>query len=313
MWGGSNLGLHTSFSDGSILETPYFELDVPPATGVAGTMSSVNLAADLLYTEESALAGSSVQMCKQKVHTAVYAVGDVELANNFETKDILQRFSVLCVGDTISKIIVKQGSRVLRETNFATGHCADLCMELEGGGTIANRYDVDLDLDDDPTRAMRLDPTKKLSIVATFATAGDVPATCRILADCEHGHELIQFRSIICTRLPKDINRRRQQFAIRQRFQVPLVILKLHPSTLATRSPPVHHGASTNYNHPVRCSPPSPNPRGRLKILEHLTHSEADTSSDLVIRQQAAFHPIVHRSQGDLQQLGHLLLVHSIC
>jgi hypothetical protein len=190
MWGGDALGLPTAFDDGknqgnvgAILGTPYVELDIPAATGVAGTMTGVNLSGSLVYSEELAAKGSVVNMFKQKVHTENYAQGDIELAKNFETKDVLSRFSVLCAADTITKIIVKHGSRIVREINYNEAQCADLCAEIDAGGGFSNRYDVDFDRDDDPTKGLALDPTKKLSIVATFATAADVPATCRILAD----------------------------------------------------------------------------------------------------------------------------------
>ena len=188
MWGGAQLGMLTAFADangqvGSILGTPYIELDIPAATGVAGTMTAVNLSGSLVYTEELAAAGAVVNMLKQKVHNEAYAAGDVELAKNFETKDILQRFSVLCSADTITQIVVKHGARIVRQVTFGENHVADLCSEIEGGAALPYRYDVDLDQDDDPTRALPLDPTKKLSIVATFLTANDNPAACRILAD----------------------------------------------------------------------------------------------------------------------------------
>lgn len=187
-WSGTELGLPTAFDDGtgrigSILGTPYFEIDVPAATGVAGTMTAVNLSGSLVYTEELAAKGSTVNMSKQKVHTVNYAAGDTELGLNFETKDILQRFSVLCGSDAITKIMVKQGSRIVREVSYRESQCADLCSEIEGESDFAYRFDMDLDQDDDPTRALHLDPTQKLSIVATFATANDNPATARILAD----------------------------------------------------------------------------------------------------------------------------------
>ena len=183
MWGGTSNGLATGFSDGTILGTPYVELDIPAASGVAGTMTAVNLSGSLSYTEEVAVAGSTVNMCKQKVHLETYAAGDVELAKNFQTKDILQRFSVMCVTDTISKIVVKHGDRVVRQVTFGENHVADLAAEIEGGGTIPNRFDIDLDQDDDPTRSVKLNSVDKLSIVATFVTAADVPASCRLLAD----------------------------------------------------------------------------------------------------------------------------------
>ena len=187
-WGGDQLGLLTAFGDAlgnvsSVLGTPYVELDIPAATGVAGTMTAVNLAGSLVYSEDLAVPGSVVSMLKQKIHNEAYAVGEVELAKNFETKDILQRFSVLTAADTITQIVVKQGARIIKQVTFGESHCADLCAEIDGGGSLPNRYDVDFDQDDDPTKGLALDPTQKLSIVATFATANDVPSSARILAD----------------------------------------------------------------------------------------------------------------------------------
>jgi hypothetical protein len=187
-WGGENLGLITGFDDGTgkvgaTLGTPYFYLDIPAATGVAGTMTNVNLAGSLVYSEDLAPAGSVINMCKHKVHPLNYAAGDNECALNFETKDLLQRFSILCVGDTITKIVVKKGSRIVKQMTFGESQCADMVAEIVGDSAIVNRFDVDLDQDDDPTKSLAMDQVNKFSIVATFATAADVPASARCLAD----------------------------------------------------------------------------------------------------------------------------------
>lgn len=183
MYNGDQLALPTGFDDGSVIGTPYVEADVPAATGVAGTMTAVAVAGSLVYNEQLVKAGSVVKMVKQKVHQKAYVVGDVELGDTFDTKDTLQRFSLLTTADKITRVVVKRGSRILRQVSFAENHCAALCYGINGNAARSNRYDIDLDLNDDPESALPLQRVQALSVVATFATANDVPANCLILAD----------------------------------------------------------------------------------------------------------------------------------
>lgn len=182
-WAGEAMALPTGFDNGTILGTPFVEVDIPAATGVAGTMTAVALTGSLSYTEVLAKAGTVVKMSKQKLHQKTYAAGDIELGDQFDTKDFLQGFSLLCVADKITKVVVKQGARIIRQVTFAENYNNQLACQFEGRSVLANRFDVDLDINDDPTTALPLNLLQPLSVVATFATAADVPANCRILAD----------------------------------------------------------------------------------------------------------------------------------
>lgn len=180
---GDSLALPTAFDNGTVLGTPYVEADVPLATAVAGTMTAVAISGSLVYNEQLVKAGSVVRMVKQKIHQKIYDVGDIELGDNFDTKDTLQRFSIVTVSDKISKIVVKRGSRILRQVSFAENHCAALCYGINGNAARSNRYDMELDLNDDPDSALPLERVAALSVLATFATANDNPKNCLILAD----------------------------------------------------------------------------------------------------------------------------------
>lgn len=182
MWAGEGMALPTGFDNGTVLGTPYIEGDVPAATGVAGTMTAVAVDGSLVYTEALAKAGSVVRFSKEKMHQKVYAAGDIELGDVFDTKDILQRFSLLTVSDKITKVVVKQGSRIVRQVTFQENQNACFNGGCNGKAAKANRFDVELDMSDDPTTALSLDRLKPLSVVATFATANDNPLNCDILA-----------------------------------------------------------------------------------------------------------------------------------
>ena len=176
------MALPTGFDDGTILGKAVVEADIPAATGVAGTMTAVAIDGSLVYDEILAKAGSVVSFSKEKIHQKVYAAGDIELGDQFDTKDILQRFSLLTTSDKITKVIVKQGSRVIRNVTFSQNDQANRVAGCNGKSAIAKRFDVELDINDDPTTALALNKLRELSVVATFATADDAPANCLILA-----------------------------------------------------------------------------------------------------------------------------------
>jgi hypothetical protein len=182
-YAGEGMALPTGFDDGSVLGTPYLEIDTPAATGVAGTMTGVTVGASLVYTEARAKAGSVIRMVKKKVHQKNYSVGEINLGNEFDTKDVLMRFSLLTAADKISKVIVKQGSRILRSVTFAENHVANAVSGINGAAARSNRFDIELDQSDDPNTGRPLSRTEKLEVLATFATANDNPASCLILAD----------------------------------------------------------------------------------------------------------------------------------
>ena len=181
-WAGEGMALPTGFDDGTVLGTPYLEIDIPAATGVAGTMTGVAISPSWVYTDMVAAKGSVIKLSKEKIHLKGYAVGDVELGDQFDTKDILQRFSIVTAGDKITKVVVKRGNRIVRQVMFGENQLADGEAGLNADAVKANRFDVELDQNDDPTTALELNRLEKLSIVATFATANDNPATATILA-----------------------------------------------------------------------------------------------------------------------------------
>ena len=179
---GEAMALPTGFDDGSILGKVIVEADVPAATGVAGTMTAVAVDGSLLYDEQLAKAGSIVYLSKEKIHQKMYGAGDIELGDQFCTQDILQRFSLLCAGDKITKVVVKQGSRIIRNVTFANNHLAMRVSQVNGRSVLANRFDIELDLNDDPKTALPLNKLQDFSVVATFSTTNDVPLNCLILA-----------------------------------------------------------------------------------------------------------------------------------
>ncbi len=181
-WAGEGMALMTGFDDGTVLATPYLELDIPAATGVAGTMTGVAITPSWVYTDMVAAKGSQINMSKEKIHIKNYAAGDVELGDQFDTKDILQRFSIVTAGDKVTKVVVKRGNRIIRQVTFGENQLADGEAGVNADAVKANRFDVELDQNDDPTTAIALNRLEKLSIVATFATANDNPAKAEILA-----------------------------------------------------------------------------------------------------------------------------------
>lgn len=165
IWSGEGMALPTGFDNGTVLGTPYLEIDIPAATGVAGTMTAVTAAGSLIYTENTAKAGSVVKFSKEKIHQKVYAAGQIELGDQFNQKDILQRFSLLTASDKITSVVVKKGSRIIRQVTFAENHLACFVSQVNGRAAVANRFDVELDLNDDPTTALLLgDLTQPLSV-----------------------------------------------------------------------------------------------------------------------------------------------------
>jgi len=181
-WAGEAMALMTGFDNGTVIGIPYVEADVPAATGVAGTMTAVAVAGSMIYTENLAKAGSVVSFSKEKIHQKAYVAGDVEMGELFDTRGILQRFSLLTTSDKITKVVVKQGSRIIRQVLFADNYQANLLAGVDVRSVLANRVDIELDLNDDPTTALPLDRLNPLSVLVSFATANDAPATCLVLA-----------------------------------------------------------------------------------------------------------------------------------
>jgi hypothetical protein len=194
---GEAMALLTGFDDGKgglgalLATTITFELDQPTAPGTANSpatqanTSAIGIAASLIYTNTLAAKGSTVQLSKHKVHNKAYtnnATG-VDLGDVFDLNGVLQRFSLLTAADKITRVQVFQGATLIRDVTFAENQNALRTAQCNGDASIANRFDIELDLNDDPTTALRLTGMRDLKVIAYFASAGDVPPNCTILAD----------------------------------------------------------------------------------------------------------------------------------
>jgi len=198
-WNGEGMALPTGFAKsatdsslGNLLaSTITVELDQPTAPGTANSpatqanTSAISFSASLLYTETLAAFGSVVKLSKQKVHNKAYTnnAAGVDLGDVFDQNTILQRFSLLCAADKITRVQVIQGATVIRDVLFGENQNAMRTAQCNGRSSLANRFDVELDLNDDPTTALPLGSLRNLKVIAFFATANDAPANCTILAD----------------------------------------------------------------------------------------------------------------------------------
>ena len=170
----------TGYADGSGFTNVILEADIPNNANI----TSVSVSAMLEYDELVATAGSTIMLSKEKVFQKGYpAAGDIELADALTLKagEVLQRISLVTVADQITKVVVKQGSRILR--NYTAGQNQAILRKagFNGDAFSANRYDIEFDVNDDPNSAIIIDPNNELSIVATLATANDAGKLIRIL------------------------------------------------------------------------------------------------------------------------------------
>ena len=194
---GEFMSLLTGFDDGNgnlgglLATTITVELDQPTAPGtvaspaVQANTNGIGIAGSLIYTNTLAAKGSQVKLSKQKVHGKAYtaSANGVDLGDVFDQNTILQRFSLLTASDKITRVQVVQGATVIRDVTFADTQNANRTAQCNGISSQSNRFDVELDLNDDPTTALALGGLRNLKVIAWFATANDNPANVTILAD----------------------------------------------------------------------------------------------------------------------------------
>jgi hypothetical protein len=177
-WAGEIMAVITGFDDGTGLDPVIMELDVPVTAAIAasstGLVTGVSIAASMEYDELVAKAGTVVMLGKEKLLQKQYAAtGDIEVGDQIVNREQLQRVSLLTTADHISKVVVKQGSRILRNVTFEQ----NLATLAKAGYNVAavpnNRFDIEFDVNDDPSSSVSLDPNNELSIVATLASAND--------------------------------------------------------------------------------------------------------------------------------------------
>ena len=176
------MALTTGFANGAGVGPVVFELDIPAATGVAGTMTAVAIAASVEYDELVASAGTVVRLSKEKLFNKQYAsAGDIEVGDQLTNKERLMRVSLVTGADQIIKVVVKQGSTVIKNVSFAANQAQLRKCGYNGAALVANRFDIEFDVNDDPNSSLLLDPAHDLSIVATLATANDAVKNITIL------------------------------------------------------------------------------------------------------------------------------------
>ncbi|MEI6197376.1 MAG: hypothetical protein WCS42_23925 [Verrucomicrobiota bacterium] len=184
------MALPTAYGDGKgnvtgTIGSVFFQLDIPPVpvlTGaVLGGCSSVAITAVEEFDDRLLAGGATVQLSKEKIYQDTYTIGDVELADQFTNKDRIQRVSLLTISDPISKVVVKQGERLLKQVTFEE-NMIDLAKAGFNVGAIPrNRFDIEFDINDDPNTSLPIDPTAKLSIIATFTSMLDAAKQVTIL------------------------------------------------------------------------------------------------------------------------------------
>jgi hypothetical protein len=177
------LGLVQARADGSTIGLVTLELKIPNNAGASPALSAHGITAWFEYDEMVAPKGATIFLLKEYRHNVQYAAaGDVEVASQLYNRDGLSRVSLLTAADVISRVVVKQGARVLRDVTNVRNQQSLIARDYNENAIIMNRFDLEFDLNDDPNSAPLLDPSQPLSIVATLATANDATKNIGVLS-----------------------------------------------------------------------------------------------------------------------------------
>ena len=178
-----SLGLVQAFADGSSIGLVTVELSIPNNGGASPAFSAWGITAWFEYDELVAPAGSTVFLEKEYRHAVQYAApGDIEVGTQLYNRDALSRVSLLTAADIINRVVVKQGSRILRDISNVRSQQILTARDFNEKAILMNRFDLEFDLNDDPNSAPLLDPSQPLSIVATLATANDATKNIGVLS-----------------------------------------------------------------------------------------------------------------------------------
>jgi hypothetical protein len=165
--------LATGYDDGTNVGTATLELTHPAYNGTTNVSSALAVKCCYEYDELVARAGTKIYLEKEYSHTVGYsATGDIETATQlYNNGDALARVSLLVAsGDFISRVVVKQGSRVLRDLTFTDSVAVLAGRDYNANAFLANRFDIEFDLNDDPNSAPLTSKSNVISIVATMKT-----------------------------------------------------------------------------------------------------------------------------------------------
>ena len=172
------LALYTGFDDKTGIGQVTLDVTIANNANISG----ITLRAKYEYDELVQKAGTVVQLSKEYRFPVQYAAaGDIEVALQIKNVGILQRVSLLTAADRITRVVVKQGNRVLRDLYDWENQQFLINNDFNPAAIVANRYDIEFDINDDPNSAPLLDPSAPLSIVATLATANDASKNIWVL------------------------------------------------------------------------------------------------------------------------------------
>jgi hypothetical protein len=162
-----------------------FQIDIPAMAGGLGNPTNVTITASEWFDERTLsvpATGSPAlpKLVKEKIYQDQYAVGDVELADQFTNLDSLQAVSFLTISDPITKFIVKQGETIIRQSTWDQNLKKLKQCGFNTKNIPRNRLDIVFDENDDPSGALPLRSNAKLSIVCTFASINDAAKTVTI-------------------------------------------------------------------------------------------------------------------------------------
>jgi hypothetical protein len=173
------LALTTGFDDGSGIGLVTLECTIPANSNI----TAVALLAAVEYDNAVAKAGSAVRLSKEYTHNVQYAAaGDIEVATQLYNRDALQRVRLLTTADRITKVVVKMGQTILRQTTDVQNQAFLAKADYNVNALASNAFDIEFDLNDDPASAPLLTPSQPLSIVATLATANDSTKNITVLS-----------------------------------------------------------------------------------------------------------------------------------
>jgi len=168
--------LVTGYDDGTSVGTATLELTHPAYNGTTNVSSALAVKASYEYDEMVAKAGSKIWIEKEYLHTVGYSTtGDIECATQlYNNGDALARVSLLLstASDVISRVVVKQGSRVLRDMTYTDMVAALVARDYNPAAFMPNRFDIEFDLNDDPNSAPITSKAAPISIVATLSVVG---------------------------------------------------------------------------------------------------------------------------------------------
>jgi hypothetical protein len=159
------------------------QLQMCQLTGAVNAVTAAAISANVEYDNTLAAPGTVIRLSKEYTLNEDYAAGDIEVARQIENKagEMLQLVLLKTAADAITRVVVKQGQTLVRTMTWEENIASLRRCGVNVAGVGHNQFPIIWDRKDDPTTGLPMLPNAKLSIVATFATANDNPATVKVL------------------------------------------------------------------------------------------------------------------------------------